>query len=135
MPEWLDDTINQWNYTLCDNRWDDSYRTRGKLYLLAVSNVQGILDAMPALFLVIFLLFTLGLAIGSFLNVVIYRMVHHDSALRGRSYCDTCKKQIIWYDNIPLVSFLLLKRKCRFCGAPIPWEYPTVELLTGILFV
>lgn len=85
--------------------------------------------------LIIGLLFALGLAIGSFINVVIYRMVHNDSALRGRSYCDNCKEPIAWYDNIPLVSFLLLHRRCRHCGAPIPWEYPAVEFLTGSLFI
>jgi len=82
-----------------------------------------------------FILFLFGLAIGSFLNVVIYRMVHGDSPMRGRSYCDECKQPIAWYDNIPLFSFLILKRKCRHCKTIIPWEYPTVELLTGVLFV
>lgn len=81
------------------------------------------------------ILFFLGLAIGSFLNVVIYRAVHGDSPLRGRSYCDHCKHKIEWYDNIPLVSFLILRRKCRYCHDVIPWEYPAVELITGALFV
>lgn len=90
---------------------------------------------MESFFLIIALLFVLGLAIGSFLSVVIYRMTHGDSALRGRSYCDACKNQIAWYDNIPLLSFILLRRKCRHCGTPIPWEYPAVEFLTGALFV
>lgn len=90
---------------------------------------------MPGIVFILFLLFIMGLVIGSFLNVVIYRMVHNDSALRGRSYCDSCKKPIAWYDNIPLISFLMLKRKCRHCHEPIPWEYPAVEFLTGILFV
>lgn len=80
-------------------------------------------------------LFLIGLAIGSFLNVVIYRLVHDDSPLRGRSYCDHCKKPIAWYDNIPLFSFIVLRRKCRHCHTEIPWEYPAVELLTGALFV
>lgn len=82
-----------------------------------------------------FFLFIIGLAVGSFLNVVIYRTVHGDSAFRGRSYCDHCKKPIAWYDNIPLISFLLLQHKCRYCGNPIPWEYPALEFLTGALFV
>ncbi len=89
---------------------------------------------IPFLF-VAAVLFLFGLAIGSFLNVVIYRMVHGDSPIRGRSYCDECKKPIAWYDNIPLFSFLILKRRCRHCKTPIPWEYPAVELLTGALFV
>lgn len=80
-------------------------------------------------------LFLIGLAIGSFLNVIIYRAVHGDSALRGRSYCDHCKKQIAWYDNIPLFSFIVLRSRCRHCKTVIPWEYPAVELITGALFV
>lgn len=55
--------------------------------------------------------------------------------MRGRSYCDECKAPIAWYDNIPLFSFLILRRKCRHCKTTIPWEYPAVELLTGALFV
>lgn len=90
---------------------------------------------ITATLLVVMLLFVMGLVIGSFINVVIYRMVNNDSPLRGRSYCDSCKKPIAWYDNIPLVSFLILKRKCRHCGEPIPWEYPAVEFITGALFV
>lgn len=85
--------------------------------------------------LIVFLLFILGLAIGSFVNVVIYRAVHGDSPLRGRSYCDHCKAPIAWYDNIPLLSFLILRRRCRACKKSIPWEYPAVELITGTLFV
>ncbi len=81
------------------------------------------------------LLFVIGLSIGSFLNVVIYRLVNQDSPLRGRSYCDFCKSPIAWYDNIPLLSFLLLRRKCRSCAHPISWQYPMVEFLTGALFV
>lgn len=90
---------------------------------------------LTGLLLISALLFVMGLVIGSFLNVVIYRMVNNDSPLRGRSYCDSCKKPIAWYDNIPLISFVLLKSKCRHCGNPIPWTYPAVEFLTGALFV
>lgn len=90
---------------------------------------------MGELFLTLSVLFALGLAIGSFLNVVIYRSVHNDSPLRGRSYCDSCKKPIRWYDNIPVMSFILLRSRCRYCKAEIPWEYPAVEFLTGALFV
>lgn len=90
---------------------------------------------MGELLLTLGVLFALGLAIGSFLNVVIYRSVHNDSPLRGRSYCDSCKKPIRWYDNIPVVSFILLRSRCRYCKAEIPWEYPAVEFLTGALFV
>jgi len=85
--------------------------------------------------MVYLILFLFGLAIGSFLNVVIYRLRRGDSPMRGRSYCDRCKKPIAWFDNIPLFSFILLKGKCRKCKRKIPIEYPLTELLVGIEFV
>jgi len=81
------------------------------------------------------LLFALGLCAGSFLNVVLYRLRTGDSPLRGRSYCDKCKKPIAWYDNIPLLSFLILGGKCRHCRRQIPIDYPIVEALTAIYLV
>jgi leader peptidase (prepilin peptidase) / N-methyltransferase len=76
-----------------------------------------------------------GLLIGSFLNVVIFRLPRDLSVVSpSRSFCPECEYQIAWYDNIPVVSWLLLGRKCRNCRVPIPWRYPAVELLTGILF-
>src|SRR5258706_1956523 len=80
------------------------------------------------------LAFVFGLLIGSFLNVCIYRLPRDLSVVRPRSYCPECEKQIAWYDNIPLVSYVRLKARCRHCGARIPWRYPVVELLTGLLF-
>jgi len=77
----------------------------------------------------------LGMVIGSFLNVVVYRLNNNESPLRGRSLCPTCRHQLAWYDNIPLLSFLLLKGRCRYCHSPICLQYPLVELLTGILTV
>jgi leader peptidase (prepilin peptidase)/N-methyltransferase len=56
------------------------------------------------------------------------------SVVRPRSYCPSCEHPIAWYDNIPLLSFLLLRARCRHCGAPIPLRYPIVELLTGGVF-
>ena len=85
-----------------------------------------------ALGLVVFLF---GLCVGSFLNVVVYRLNHNLSPLKGRSFCPKCKKKIPWRDNIPLLSFALLRGKCRFCHSPISWQYPLVELSTGILTV
>ena len=84
---------------------------------------------------VILLVFLLGLSIGSFLNVIVYRVLHGVSFAKGRSKCPHCKKKISWYDNLPLVSFLLLKGKCRHCHKKISWHYPVLELLTGVLFV
>ena len=82
-----------------------------------------------------FFLFALGLAIGSFLNVVVYRLNHNLSPFQGRSFCPKCRKKILWQDNIPLLSFILLKGKCRFCHSPISWQYPLVELATAFLTV
>jgi prepilin signal peptidase PulO-like enzyme (type II secretory pathway) len=79
------------------------------------------------------IIFFFGTCIGSFLNVVVYRLNHNLSPFRGRSFCPQCKKKIPWQDNIPLLSFVLLRGKCRFCHSPISWQYPLVELGTGIL--
>src|SRR3972149_5315706 len=77
--------------------------------------------------------FIFGLIIGSFLNVVVYRLRDAETLL-GRSFCRHCKHQIRWYDNIPLLSFILLRGECRDCQNKISWQYPAVELMTGALF-
>lgn len=79
-------------------------------------------------------LFVLGLAIGSFLNVLIYRLPLGLS-IRGRSFCPRCKKKIRWFDNVPLLSFAFLRGRCRWCHSPISPQYPLVELITAVLFV
>lgn len=76
----------------------------------------------------------LGLAVGSFLNVVIARLPEHRSLVRPRSSCPSCSAPIAWYDNVPVLSFVLLRGRCRACGARISWRYPAVELATGALF-
>lgn len=81
------------------------------------------------------IIFLLGLTVGSFLNVLIDRLPREESVAKGRSYCEHCKKPLLWYDLIPLVSFVLLKGKCRYCHSPISLYYPTVELVTGVMFV
>lgn len=81
-----------------------------------------------------FSVFFIGLAFGSFLNCVVYRL-HTKRSLRGRSQCPHCKKIIVWHDNIPLLSFLVLRRRCRNCDKTISWQYPFVELVMGLLFV
>lgn len=81
-----------------------------------------------------FLVFIFGLAIGSFLNVLIFRLPEGKSIL-GFSKCSNCRKKIAWHDNIPVVSFFLLGGRCRNCGSKVSWQYPLVELLTGFLFL
>jgi leader peptidase (prepilin peptidase) / N-methyltransferase len=76
-----------------------------------------------------------GLVIGSFLNVVIARLPDGKSLWRPRSACPGCSAPIAWYDNIPVLSFILLARRCRQCGMAIPWRYPIVEAGTGAAFV
>jgi leader peptidase (prepilin peptidase)/N-methyltransferase len=78
--------------------------------------------------------FVIGLALGSFFNVCIYRIPRHESLIFPPSHCPSCKKRIKAYDNIPILSCILLLGKCRFCKKPISLRYPLVELLTGLLF-
>ena len=72
-----------------------------------------------------------GAIVGSFLNVVIVRWPKEQSIVRPRSACPRCGHAIAWYDNLPVLSFLLLRARCRNCGEPISWRYPLVELLTA----
>ena len=78
-----------------------------------------------------FFAFIFGTAIGSFLNVCIFRLPLDQSIVTPSSHCFSCKKPIPFYDNIPLVSFILLRGKCRHCGVPFSFQYPVVELLAG----
>jgi len=73
-------------------------------------------------------IFIFGLFAGSFLNCAIYRLEVGQSPLKGRSYCPKCKKEIAWFDLLPVASFFLLKGKCRNCSSKISWQYPLVEL-------
>ena len=79
--------------------------------------------------------FVVGACIGSFLNVCIYRMPADESVVRPRSRCPHCRSPILWYDNLPIMSWLWLRGRCRACRAPIAARYPLVEAASGILAV
>ena len=89
---------------------------------------------MPEIIIKI-LVFILGSVVGSFLNVCIYRMPRNLSIVKPRSFCPGCKKTIAWFDNIPLVSFIVLAAKCRHCKSKISIQYFIVELLTALIFL
>lgn len=84
-----------------------------------------------------FLVLFLGLSVGSFLNVVIYRLPRENLSLTKpkRSFCPSCGAHIKWFDNIPVFSWLWLRAKCRGCGQPIAARYPLVELITGLMAI
>jgi leader peptidase (prepilin peptidase)/N-methyltransferase len=92
------------------------------------------LTTVPEIF-AYFFVFILGAAVGSFLNVVIHRVPNEQSIVFPNSACPKCGTPIKPYDNIPILSWLLLRGKCRSCGEPIAARYPAVELLTALLFV
>lgn len=80
-------------------------------------------------------LFIFGLFIGSFLNVLIDRLPEGKSWIKGRSRCDFCSQVLKWYDLIPLLSYLLLKGRCRYCRKKLSFQYPLLEIITGMSFV
>lgn len=80
------------------------------------------------------LTFILGLVFGSFLNVVASRF-GKESFISGRSYCDLCRRKLDFWELIPVVSFFLLRGRCRGCQKPIAWQYPLVEILSGFIWV
>lgn len=81
------------------------------------------------------IIFIFSLIFGSFLNVVIYRLPRGKSVVWGRSYCPVCQKTLIWCDMVPVVSYLVLRGRCRYCKSPIGWRYPVVEIFTASLFL
>lgn len=77
--------------------------------------------------------FIFGLLVGSFLNVIILRLPLGKDFVKKRSACTQCGTQLKWYHNIPVFSFLFLRGRCAFCGQPISWRYPLIELMTGLI--
>ena len=90
---------------------------------------------MPPISIVLMVCFALGAIIGSFLNVCIYRIPAGQSIVAPPSSCPLCSHRIRWFENIPILSFLLLRGRCAQCRALISWRYPLIEALTGGLFV
>src|SRR5690554_6056807 len=80
-------------------------------------------------------IFIIGLIIGSFLNVIIYRLPKNESIVSPPSHCPNCDKNLRVIDLIPVISFIINRGKCRYCGDKISWQYPLVELLTVFLFL
>lgn len=87
------------------------------------------------LYTVIFFVFITGLCVGSFLNVVILRTLSNESIVFPASKCPKCGTPLLWWHNIPILSYIILRGKCNFCKEKISIQYPIVELLTGIIFV
>ena len=85
--------------------------------------------------MIVILLFLFGLSIGSFINVVRIRLPSNQSILYPSSNCRECCRTILWYDNIPIISWILLRAKCRFCKSKISISYPLIELLTSGLII
>lgn len=81
------------------------------------------------------IVFVLGTVVGSFVNVLIDRSVAEEDWMGGRSRCDNCRKVLSWYDMIPIVSWVIYRGRSRCCHTPLPYRYPIVEGLTGLLFV
>jgi len=80
------------------------------------------------------LVLILGILIGSFLNVCIYRIPKGETIVYGRSHCMSCQKEIKWYDLIPVISYLILGGKCRYCKEKLSLQYPCIELINGLAY-
>jgi len=86
-------------------------------------------------------IFIFGLVIGSFLNCIVYRLELKEFKKekkpfsKGRSFCPNCKHVLAWYDLIPILSFFILRRKCRYCKKNISWQYPVIEISTALIFL
>ena len=94
------------------------------------SDLQALAYAIKGIILIFGTM--IGLAVGSFLNVVIHRVPRDESIVCPPSHCPSCDRRIAWYENIPIASWLVLRGRCRTCGAPISAQYPVVEAMGGL---
>ena len=101
--------------------------------IVSDSSLQELLQTQSVFYIYGFFALLLGLALGSFINVCVYRIPLKKSIVSPPSSCPQCGKEIRFYDNIPIISYIILLGKCRNCGHHISWQYPAVELLTGVL--
>src|SRR3954464_11980621 len=101
-----------------------------KLSFLLVEGLLGLPLWVTCLFVAMF-----GAIIGSFLNVVVHRLPREESIVFPNSRCPTCSTSIQPYDNIPVISYLILPGRCRSCGTPISARYPAVEAFTALLYL
>ncbi len=90
---------------------------------------------MQVIILLLVLLFLLGLAVGSFINVLEMRLYKEIDFVKSRSFCPKCKHVLSPIDLVPILSFILLKGRCRYCGTKVSWQYPIIEFLSGLLFL
>ena len=93
------------------------------------------LDSPAVVGYCVFVTTVLGLCMGSFLNCLAWRMTHGESILHGRSHCTSCGHELAARDLIPVVSWLLSRGKCRYCGERVSWRYPAVELMCAVVYV
>src|SRR6266550_4282072 len=84
--------------------------------------------------LIIAFLFILGACVGSFLNVVVWRLPRGESLVSPPSHCPKCNHKLAWFDNVPILGWIMLRGRCRYCAAPISPRYPIVEFATAALF-
>ena len=107
------------------------------VYSLLVADISPLEKAPIVIVFLIPLIvaFIIGLVIGSLSNVVIYRLGYFRSIWSPPSHCPRCRNEISWYDNIPIISWLVLRGRCRFCKGPISLKYPTIELISGLMYV
>ena len=97
-------------------------------------NAPGHFNSVNPIMVIDIFILVLGLAVGSFLNVAIHRLPHDQSVITPSSRCPKCEGPIAWYDNIPVLSFLILARRCRHCREKISIRYPAVELVSALIW-